>query len=1854
MSLFKAGMVRTDRGTVSRPGVDRKHRTPRMLTAAVSVLLLTLGLTVAVPVQEAAAAPCTGNEIACENQLPGTDPSVWDAVDGAGDDSIQGFTTQISVNRGQPIDFKIKTDATAYTIQIFRLGYYQGLGARKVADVTPSATLPQSQPACATDPDTEIYDCGTWGVSASWAVPSTAVSGVYIALLHRADRNDSSQVPFIVRNDASHSDVVFQTSDPTWQAYNTYGGSNFYQGLENGRAYKVSYNRPFATRGLVNGRDYLFSNEYPMIRFLERNGYDTSYISGLDTDIRGNLLTNHKAFVSVGHDEYWSAGQRSNVESARDAGVNLAFFSGNEVYWKTRWEASEDGSGTPNRTLVCYKDTWADTQLDPVESTATWRDPRFGDNGHGPENALTGTAYMSNDTDLPITVNAEEGKLRLWRNTPLAGQAPGSSTALAPHTVGYESDEDLDNGYRPAGLVRLSTTTGAVPQYLQDFGRIVAPGTTTHHLTMYKAPSGALVFGAGTVQWAWGLDTNHDGVVAPVSVPMQQATVNLLADMSAAATTLSTPGVVAASKTTDTSAPTAVITSPTTGDTIAQGNIVTVTGTATDAGGGVVAGVEVSLDGGTTWHPADGRASFSYTGVVGGTGASVVQARAIDDSGNIQSPASVVNVPVDCPCSIFGDVVPTNPAAADATPVTLGVRFSTAEDGFITGLRFYKGDGNTGTHTGTLYKDDGTVLSTVTYTNESTAGWQTATFPSAVPISAGETYVASYVAPNGHYSADTNYFAYSGKTTGPLTALGGPTNANGVYTTGSGMPSSSYQQTNYYVDVVYSPTDTTPLAVTSASPVDGASSVPTSTTVSATFSRAPSVDSISFGLQDAGGSAVSGTTSYDAAQRTATFTPNAPLQAGTEYRATVMASAQDVGPMAAPSTWTFTTAQAAAPPGVCPCGLYNDGDLPTVITANDPNSVELGVAFTADTDGVVTGVRFYKGPSNTGVHTIALWTSDGTQLATSTVSQESTTGWQTASFSAGVPVTSGTTYIASYRAPVGRYSYNVSGLAAPIDRPPLHTPANAGRYSYGSGAPLTSSSASYFVDPVFTVEAGAAPTVNAVEPADQETSVSVGSAVTVTFSTTVQPGSASIVVTGPDGPVAGTVANQSLGTTASFTPTGSLAESTSYTVTVSGARNLGGVEMVSPFTSTFITSGATACPCSLLSSTSKPPIVDAGDASAISVGLRFSANADGFITALRYYRAESNTGTHTGSLFTSNGTKLAGLTFTDSGTGWQTATFTTPVAVTAGTTYVAQVFMPNGHYSAASAFFANPVVNGPLTGTLGTYAYGSDTFPTGSWNNSHYYVDVVYTAQDTFAPTVTAKSPDGIYLVQPNAVATATFARPIDPQSAQMSVTSAGGAAVPGSTTYDSASLTATFTPSSALAAGTSYTATVQASSTAGVAMPQPESWQFSTVTSTGAGDAASIYTPSDTPQTQAWPDNGPITVGVKFTPSRPGTVQAVKFYAGAGNNGPYDVAIWSPDGTKLGSARATGNASGWTTVLLDAPVAVTGGTTYVASYRGSSGHYSLTPGGLSGARTVGPLSIPANGGVYSYPDAAPSVSTSSEFFVDVVANLDPAPPAGSVAPAVVATAPDGANRAQPDATVTATFDSDIAAGSLSFSVTAAGGAAVGGTTTYDSASRTATFTPSAALALGTSHSASVTASSTLGTPMPTPASWSFDTVAQPATGTEYSLYAAADVPANQSWNDPGPVTVGMRFTTAQDGFVTAVRMYVGPGNTGPWAVDLWDSSGARIGSGTAFGTASGWKTVLLDSSVAVHPGVEYRASYRGASGHYAVTSGGLANGRSAGPLTIPGVGGVYSYPQAAPGATTAIDFGVDVVLVVP
>ena len=759
----------------------------------------------------AAGGPCAANAITTENCLTGNPSSEWD-VSGTGDGTIQGYATSISVNRGSTVQFKVSTTATNYRFDIYRMGYYGGLGARKVATVSPSASLPQSQPNCLTQASTGLIDCGNWAVSGSWTVPADATSGVYFAKVVRTDTGGASHIVFIVRNDASTSDMVFQTSDTTWQAYNAYGGNSLYvgsPGTSPGRAYKVSYNRPFATRGDNGGQDWVFNAEYPMIRFLESNGYDVTYITGVDTDRAANLLTSHRAFISTGHDEYWSGQQRTNVEAARSAGVSMAFFSGNEVFWKTRWENSIDGSGTAYRTLVSYKETHSGAKIDPsAEWTGTWRDPRFSppSDGGRPENGITGTIFTVNSGTAAIVIPAAEGKLRLWRGTAAASLTGSNTLTLPAGTLGYEWDSDLDNGARPAGLFRLSDTTVSGVDKLQDYGSTYASDTANHALTMYKHASGARVFGAGTVQWAWGLDANHDRAGTPVSVVMQQATVNLFADMNVQPANLQA-GLTAQSASSDATAPSVTITSPAAAANVPQ-NSVLISGTASDVGG-QVAGIEVSTDGGTTWHPATGRGTWSYNWATPTTGAVTVRVRAVDDSSNLQSTPATVSFTVGgaaCPCSIWPVDSPAGGADSDPSSVELGTRFRTSAAGNVTALRFYKHAQNTGTHVGSLWSAGGTLLAQVTFSGETASGWQVQTLATPVTLTPNTDYVVSYHTSSGFYNGDDNYFAASGVSSGPLLApQNGSGGANGLYKYGASsvFPTDTYNSENYWVDVVF-------------------------------------------------------------------------------------------------------------------------------------------------------------------------------------------------------------------------------------------------------------------------------------------------------------------------------------------------------------------------------------------------------------------------------------------------------------------------------------------------------------------------------------------------------------------------------------------------------------------------------------------------------------------------------------------------------------------------------------------------------------------------------------------------------------------------------------------------------------------------------------------------------------------------------------------------------------------------------------------------------------------------------------------------------------------------------------------
>lgn len=1123
-----------------------------------------------------AAAATSANPIVLENQKPGNPQSEWDIV-GAGSSNIEGFATDISINRGNRVDFKIDTDSSNYRIDIYRLGYYGGMGARKVATIQHTGV--QNQPAPLRDATTGLVDAGNWSVSASWDIPADAVSGVYIAKLVRQDGTaGANHIPFIVRDDSSTSDVVFQTSDTTWQAYNGWGGANFYggdgpaTGQGAGRAYAVSYNRPIATRGSVGTaagpQDYLFGAEYSAIYWLEQNGYDVSYMSGVDVDRYGSLLLNHKLYLDVGHDEYWSGQQRANVQAARDAGVNLAFWSGNEMYWRTRWGNSISSDATAYRTLISYKETWSPAaSIDPSDEwTGTFRDPRLSPPSVGggvPENALIGQMFQVDDVGQgsglqSITVPYDDANLRFWRNTSVADLQPGQTATLTRNYLGYEWDEAPDNGFDPAGLVRLSSTTIPVSTYLLDYGNTTGPGVSTHNLTLYRAPSGALVFGAGTVYWAWGLSDNHDLAPTPTDPRVQQAMVNLLADMGIQPGTLQ-PGMIAGTASTDSTAPTSTINALA---SFSAGTAVTISGTAADFGGGVVAGVEVSTDGGLSWQNAIGDETWTYTWSPQVAGTYTIRSRAVDDSINLETPSAGRTVIVNSPSyiSLFpGSATPETVNAADASAVELGVKFQSSVAGTVSGIRFYKSSQDIGTHTGELWTSTGTLLATATFTNETVSGWQSVTFSNPVPITAGARYVASYHTNVGYYSSSVNYFT-GNVTSGPLTATA---DGNGVYTYSSGVafPSSTFQSTNFWVDVMFNPSTANTAPVAANDTVTVVQNTPATITVASLIANDSDPDGDALTVTGVG-AATNGTvvlnTQPSPQNNTVTFTP-APGYTGPASFSYTISDGRG-GTATADANLTVT------PPGTGAFSLFSASDTPAQINLNDGSPLEVGMKFTSAVAGQITALKFYRSSSDTGPNVLDLWSSTGARLATATFTNTSASGWQTVSLSSPVSISANTTYVASYHTN-GAYVVTSNYFTTTVTNGSLTAPSTTsaggnGVYAYGGTSTSgifptnTYNASNYWVDVVFTPAAGSnqLPVANndSGYATTQNTALTV--AATALLANDSDPDGGTLTVTGVSGAVNGSVVLNSQTNTVTFTPTTGYTGSASFSYAIADGQ----------------------------------------------------------------------------------------------------------------------------------------------------------------------------------------------------------------------------------------------------------------------------------------------------------------------------------------------------------------------------------------------------------------------------------------------------------------------------------------------------------------------------------------------------------------------------------------------------------------------------------------------------------------------------------------------------------------------------
>jgi hypothetical protein len=404
----------------------------------------------------------------------------------------------VSVAPGGVLHLHVSAAAgNRYRVEIYRLGWYGGLGGRLITCLPSCGTdrAGVSQPSAPPpDPLTGMVDAG-WTVTDTVNTGSNWVSGYYLAELHLTtgpDKGGAGQVPFIVRAaPGDSSSILVQVPVNTWQAYNGWGGESLYHynSTVNYAANHVSFNRPYELPLMM------FTYDYQLARFLEREGYATAYTTDTDVDIDPAQLLQHRLVIVSGHSEYWSKTMRDGFESARDAGVNLAFLGGNDVYWQIRY-------GAGDRTIVEYRSSAADPDPNPATKTDLFR--RL--NPPRPECQLLGVWYLQANGQGAYTFTGADpygwlGGTGLIAGNLLSGVAGGEGDTYDPRCGGPQVTTLFHYNGTPAGKDAV----------------------------VYAAPSGARVFSASSEQFDWGMDDwGHPGYASPL---LQKYMTNLLNDL---------------------------------------------------------------------------------------------------------------------------------------------------------------------------------------------------------------------------------------------------------------------------------------------------------------------------------------------------------------------------------------------------------------------------------------------------------------------------------------------------------------------------------------------------------------------------------------------------------------------------------------------------------------------------------------------------------------------------------------------------------------------------------------------------------------------------------------------------------------------------------------------------------------------------------------------------------------------------------------------------------------------------------------------------------------------------------------------------------------------------------------------------------------------------------------------------------------------------------------------------------------------------------------------------------------------------------------------------------------------------
>lgn len=438
------------------------------------------------------------------------------------------------------------------------------------------------------------------------------------------------------------------------------------------------------------------------------------------------------------------------------------------------------------------------------------------------------------------------------------------------------------------------------------------------------------------------------------------------------------------------------------------------------------------------------------------------------------------------------------------------------------------------------------------------------------------------------------------------------------------------------------------------------------------------------------------------------------------------------------------------------------------------------------------------------------------------------------------------------------------------------------------------------------------------------------------------------------------------------------------------------------------------------------------------VGVRFRSTIPGYIKGVRFFRTSGLNGTKTGELYTNTGTRLNSVVFTgETATGWQQQLFSVPSPIQANTNYVAAYFSNAGFYTLQLDYFLGAsVTNGPLTavadGTAaphnqdpdltfsgnGPYKYTSTAaFPQSAFRSGNYWVDVVFAANTPPTAVITG----GANVQLPASSISLSGAASTDPEG-NATITGFQWAQVSGPSTATIATPTASASLFSSLVAGTyvfQLTVTDELGATGSVTqsiqvLPAPD---------------GTIFGVTAPPQGTSNDGSGAIELGTKFRTNANGFITALRFYKTAGNAGTHTGELYSSTGTLLAQVNYTGeSASGWQTVTLTSPVAVTANTTYITTYWSSLGNYVGTPLGLQSAVVNGPVTALADGtdgnnGIFRYtavPAVPNTAANKTNYWVDIQFQAT-APPQANAGPDQVITLPVSSVTLDGSASVTAT-----------------------------------------------------------------------------------------------------------------------------------------------------------------------------------------------------------------------------------------